>query len=93
MEQIINFAAYIFATLLLILFVRAFRKKSIKSIFQDSVSLAKIEQHRKKAVENGKKLFTFERGRVEIYAKTQARAIYDYQQLKKKQKDAFRRQK
>lgn len=80
----------VLAFLLIVLFIRTFRKTSLKSLLQNAKNGAIIDQKRKKAVLNGEKEFTFERGKVVIYAKTEARAIYEYDEFKKKKKAALR---
>ena len=83
-----NIITTILAVLLLILFVRTFRKVSLKTLFQAAKNNTIIDVQRKKAEDEGKTPFYFERGAVVIYARTQARAIYDYRAMKRNQKVA-----
>ena len=81
-----NIITSVLAVLLLILFYRTFRNVSLKSLFLNAKNRAKIDVQREKAVKNGESPFYFRRGTVVIYAKTQARAIYDYKEFTRNEK-------
>jgi hypothetical protein len=88
-----NIPFYVLSILFIVLFFRTFRKISLKKLYQNAKNRAKIDVKRNKAVEEGKIPFYFERGAVVIYAKTQARAIYDYREMKRNQKADLRTKK
>ena len=88
-----NIPFYVLSILFIVLFIRAFRKTSLKTVFKNAKNRAKIDVKRDEAVKNGKIAFPFERGAVVIYAKTQARAIYDYREFKREQKAELRTKK
>lgn len=77
---------YILAALFVLLFFRTFTVKSLKALFQNAKIGAKIDKERERAVEEGKTPFYFRRGAVVIYAKTQARAIYEFKEMKRNEK-------
>lgn len=85
--------AIIFSTIFLILFFRTFSSwQQIKNIWKNSAENIKRQKENKEKIEKleaaGNKKFTFDNGRVEIYAKTQLGAMYNYNQLKRKLKNA-----
>jgi UPF0716 family protein affecting phage T7 exclusion len=82
------FITTILAALLIILFVRTFRKTSLKSLFQNAKNKAIIEKKRKEHEDKGETAFTFERGKVVIYARTKSRANHEYRTYKYNQKKA-----
>lgn len=88
-----NIPFYVLSILFIVLFFRTFRKVSLKNLFKNAKNRAKIDVKRNEAVEEGKTPFYFERGAVVIYAKTQARAIYDYREMKRNQKAELRTKK
>ncbi len=76
--------------LFLILWYRTFKSlkfwKYIPALWRKSKTETKINEQHEKAIAEGKKPFHFENGAVVIYAKTQSRAIYDYNQIKLERK-------
>lgn len=87
----LHIATAVIALFFIVLFIRTFRKTSLKSLLQNAKNGAIINQKRKQAVTKGEKEFTFERGKVVIYARTKARAIYEYNEFKKKRKDDWKK--
>lgn len=88
-----NIPFYVLSILFIVLFFRTFRKISLKNLFKNAKNRAEIDVKRNEAVKDGKLPFYFERGAVVIYAKTQARAIYDYREMKRNQKADLRTKK
>lgn len=73
----------LFALLFFILWYRTFKSfkfwEYLPVLWRKSI---KIKKHHEKAISDGKRPFYFENGTVVIYAKTQSRALYDYNQIK-----------
>lgn len=86
----ISIASYIINLIFIILFIRTFRKVTFPQLWQMAKqkvkTILRIKSEIEKAEDEGKKPFYFRKGTIVIYAKTQARAIYDYNEIKKAEK-------
>lgn len=55
----------------------------LKNMWHNAKAGVQIKKKTSEAFAKGMRKFEFEGGNVVIYAKTQAKAVYDYKQLKK----------
>ncbi len=82
--------ALFFATLFLLLLFRAFTWKQLKQLWiQSRLNVINGKKHREKArklEEQGLRKFTFSNGRIVVYARTQARALYEKNEIVRTQK-------
>lgn len=85
-----NITTTVLSILLLILFYRTFRNVSLKNLFKNAKNRAIIDAKRTEAEKRGERPFYFERGKVVVYAKTSARAEYDYRAMKRTEKQQAR---
>ncbi len=85
-----NITTTVLSILLIALFVRTFRNVSLKNLYKNTKNRAIIDAKRTEAEKRGERPFYFERGKVVVYAKTSARATYDYLAMKRTQKQQSR---
>lgn len=76
----------LFALLFFILWYRTFKSFKFWKYLPVLWRKSKIKHHHEKAILDGKRPFYFENRTVVIYAKTQSRALYDYNQIKLERK-------
>jgi len=82
--------AIIFSVLFLALLFRAFSFKQLKQLWLMSrlnvINRKKHQEKVKKFEQEGLRKFSFSNGKIVVYAKTQARAIYDKNEIIRNQK-------
>ncbi|WP_277016488.1 hypothetical protein [Flavobacterium lindanitolerans] len=82
--------ALILSTLFLLLFFRAFTWQQLKQLWLISrlnvITGKKNREKARKLEEQGLRKFTFSNGRIVVYAKTQARALYEKNEIVRNQK-------
>lgn len=82
----LNYVSYFFSFLFIAFLCWALNWKKVKQIWKNAKASVLLKKKLKEALAADKRPFSFERGNVIIYAKTQPKALYDYNQLKKETK-------
>jgi len=76
------YVAFFFIALFVLYFLRVFNWNILKEIWQNSKLQVASQKHIDKAIAKGQKPFSFENGKVTIYAKSQLGAMLKYKQSK-----------
>ncbi|MFV5702212.1 hypothetical protein ACM55F_10100 [Flavobacterium sp. XS2P12] len=81
--QLLNYASYFLSFLFIAFLCWSLNWTMLKNMWLNAKAGVLIKKKTTEALANGMRKFEFEGGNVVIYAKTQAKAVYDYKQLKK----------
>lgn len=84
--EFLNYVSYFLSLIFIAFLCWSLNWSMLKGIWQNAKAKILIKAKTEEAIADGKRKFEFENGNVVIYARTQAKALYDYKNLKRETK-------